>query len=106
MSVSTSRPPAADDATLARADRLVRALLDEALGLGDAATMSPAAPLLGALPDLDSMAITAIIAGIEERCGILIDDGDITAETFATLASLRDFVAERIDDGVDAQPLG
>lgn len=94
--------------TREQADATVRILLDEALGLGDMArALEASSPLLGALPELDSMAIMSVIAGIEQHCGIVIDDGEVTAETFATFGSLRDFVAARLDvDGVDAQPLG
>jgi len=95
----------------ARADALLRALLDETIGLaGGAAALDDDSPLLGALPELDSMGVAAMIAAIEDATGVPVDDGDITADTFATFASLRGFVAGQLEngtaanDGIDPQP--
>jgi acyl carrier protein len=73
------------------------ALLDEALSLeGRAASFVPGTPLLGALPELDSMAVVKLITALEERFGIQIDDDDIDGATFATVESLADFVTGRL----------
>jgi acyl carrier protein len=75
----------------------VRAVLRDTLQLGargDRLTRSTA--LLGSLPELDSMAVITVIAALEERFGILVDDDDISAETFATLGSLADFVDQKL----------
>lgn len=73
------------------------ALLDETLCLeGRAATFVPGTPLLGAIPELDSMAVVKLITALEERFGIQIDDDDIDGATFATVESLMDFVAGRL----------
>jgi hypothetical protein len=45
-------------------------------------------PLLGSLPELDSMAVVTLIGALEEHFGIMVDDDDISASTFATLGSL------------------
>ncbi|GAA0442456.1 hypothetical protein Aca07nite_63300 [Actinoplanes capillaceus] len=74
----------------------VRALLVSVLGIEDrAATLDAATPLLGSLPELDSMAVLEIVAGIEERFGISVDDDEVTAELFETLGSLAAFVDEK-----------
>lgn len=71
----------------------VRQLLAEVLELGDrAAALDASTPLLGNLPELDSMAVVAVITEIEERFGVVIEDDDIDAETFETLGSLATFV--------------
>jgi acyl carrier protein len=71
-------------------------VLDEVLGLnGRAAAFSPGTHLLGAIPELDSMAVLALITGLEERFGIVIDDDDVTGETFATVGTLADFIGAR-----------
>ena len=57
-------------------------------------------PLLGALPELDSMAVVALITSCEERLGISIDDDEIDGSTFATLGSLADFVAAKLQPQV------
>nr|WP_251140565.1 acyl carrier protein [Rhodoferax sp. U11-2br] len=53
-------------------------------------------PLLGAVPELDSMAVLGIITGLEERFGFVIHDDDIDSAIFATLGSLSDFVAAKL----------
>ena len=72
-------------------------VLDEVLGLGGrASSFTAATPLLGAVPELDSMAVVALIAGLEDRFGILVDDDDIDGATFASVGSLVDFVNGKV----------
>jgi acyl carrier protein len=72
----------------------VKATLIDVLSLGDAGQRLTAdSPLLGSLPELDSMAVVSLIGALEERFDIAIDDDDISASTFETLGSLADFVA-------------
>lgn len=49
-------------------------------------------PLLGAVPELDSMAVVGILAAIEESTGITIADDEISADAFATFGTLAAFV--------------
>ncbi len=75
----------------------VRQLLDQVLQLGGrAASLQSDSPLLGALPELDSMAVVNIIASLEEHFGIAVLDDDINADTFATLGSLVAFVDSKL----------
>jgi acyl carrier protein len=75
----------------------VRTLLDRALGLGGRAERFGAdTPLLGSLPELDSMAVVTLITTIEEHYGIVVDDDEVEAETFETLGSLTDFVDRKL----------
>lgn len=72
-------------------------LLDELLGLGGrAASFTRDTALLGALPELDSMAVVALLGGLEERFGLVVDDDDIEGATFATVGTLVDFVNARV----------
>ncbi len=72
-------------------------LLDEALSLGGrAAAFDASTPLLGAIPELDSMAVVTLITGMEERFGIMVDDDDIDGQTFASVGSLTDFIAAKL----------
>jgi acyl carrier protein len=74
----------------------VKTLLTDVLNLGAAGqSLSAASPLLGAIPELDSMAVVNLIAALEDRFGIAIDDDDISASTFETVGSLADFVAQK-----------
>lgn len=75
---------------------IVRAL-DDSLGLhGRLANASRNTPLLGAIPELDSMAVVTLIATIEEQFGVIVDDDDIDGATFATLGSLSDYVSRKV----------
>ncbi len=71
----------------------IKTILTDVLSLGDAGRQLGAdSPLLGALPELDSMAVISLIAALEENFDIAIDDDDISASTFSTLGSLAAFV--------------
>lgn len=52
--------------------------------------------LLGAIPELDSMAVVTLITSLEEQLGIVVDDDDIDGSTFATVGSLADFVGDKL----------
>lgn len=72
-------------------------VLDEILSLnGRAAAFSEETPLLGAIPELDSMAVVALITTIEERFGVVVDDDEIDGSTFATVGSLIDFMRGKL----------
>lgn len=51
--------------------------------------------LLGNIPELDSMAVAMLITALEDHFGFIIDDDDISAETFETFGSLCDFVIKK-----------
>lgn len=51
--------------------------------------------LLGAIPEIDSMAVIAILTGIEEAFGFDIADDEVSADLFETFGSLRRFVESR-----------
>lgn len=53
-------------------------------------------PLLGGLPEFDSMAVVSILTRVEEDYGVIIDDDEVTAENFETLGSLLDFVNSKV----------
>lgn len=75
----------------------VRSLLGRSLQLGTRTeTLTAHSALLGALPELDSMAVVVILTTLEEHYGFVIDDDEISADTFATLGSLAHFVAQKL----------
>lgn len=79
-------------------EQQVLRILDEVLSLGGrSASFDRATPLLGAIPELDSMAVVSLITAFEERLGIEIDDDDIDASLFASVGSLADFVSGRVN---------
>jgi acyl carrier protein len=74
----------------------VKAILIDVLSLGEAGQRLQAdSPLLGSLPELDSMAVISLIGALEEHFGIEVADDDISASTFETLGSLAAFVARK-----------
>ncbi|MHA1113157.1 MAG: acyl carrier protein [Alphaproteobacteria bacterium] len=74
----------------------MKSLLGQALQLGGRANeLEASSRLLGGLPELDSFAVVTVIAALEERFDIRVHDEEITAETFASVASLSDFVERK-----------
>ncbi len=72
-------------------------LLDEVLSLkGRAQSFTDTTPLLGSVPELDSMAVVAVITALEERLGLSVDDDEISGATFATLGTLVEFVSGKL----------
>ncbi len=75
----------------------VARILDDVLSLdGRGNTFTRQTALLGAIPELDSMAVVTLITTLEERMGIVVDDDDIDGDTFASVGSLADFVALKL----------
>ena len=78
-------------------DNEVRAILRDVLSLGERADrFVKDSVLLGAVPELDSMAVVGVIAALEDRFGLTVDDDEISGATFGTFGSLVDFVASKV----------
>lgn len=74
----------------------VKSLLDEVLSLGGRAQLfAEDTPLLGGIPEFDSMAVVSLITAMEDRFGIIVDDDEIDGSTFATVGSLAAFIAAK-----------
>ncbi len=74
----------------------VKQILIDVLHLGPAgAALAPESPLLGAIPELDSMAVINLITALETHFGITVEDDEISAATFDTLGGLAAFVAAK-----------
>ena len=73
-------------------------LLAEVLSLSSeqSAELNKDTGLLGEIPEFDSMAVVSVITSIEEIFEIEIDDDDISAETFETVASLVDYIENKL----------
>ena len=75
----------------------VKKILDASLQLGARVeSFTESTRLLGSIPELDSMAVVTIITAIEEHFRFVVDDDEISADTFATLGSLCDFVDKKL----------
>jgi acyl carrier protein len=75
----------------------VKNILGDTLQIGDRILdFDRATPLLGSIPEFDSMVVVSVITGIEEHFGVTVEDDDVSADTFATLGTLADFVDQKI----------
>ncbi len=83
--------------------REVVQVLDDVLSLkGRSASFTRDTHLLGAIPELDSMAVVTLITTLEERFGICVDDDDIDGDTFSTVGALTDFVSSKLSSPAGA----
>lgn len=75
-------------------------IITSALQLGDEyAGLAAESPLLGAIPEFDSMAVVTILTALEETYDFYIEDDEIDAETFETVGTLVEFVKRKLKDG-------
>lgn len=75
----------------------IRQIIGEVLQLGDRAdALTEATPLLGNIPEFDSMAVVSVIGALEDNYGIVVEDDDISGETFETVGNLIDFVNSKL----------
>ena len=74
----------------------VRRVLDEVLSLGGRSTsFQRETHLLGAVPELDSMAVASLLTELEDRLGITIDDDEVDGELIETFGSLVAFAVRK-----------
>lgn len=75
----------------------IRGILRQTLSLGDrAAQLAEGSKLLGALPELDSMAVVSVLTALEEHFGIAFEDDEIDAAAFSTFGALSALVVSKI----------
>ena len=73
--------------------REVVAIVDRVLDMrGRGAALTASSPLLGHVPELDSMAVATLITSLEERFGFTIADDEIDGSAFQTIGTLVEFV--------------
>jgi acyl carrier protein len=75
----------------------IKLLLAETLQLDEAQNWQAETPMLGVIAEFDSMAVVSLLTQLEENYGIMIEHDEISADVFATLGSLIEFVAEKVD---------
>lgn len=79
-------------------EKFLATLLDDVLNLqGRAHEFHEKTALAGALPELDSIGVVAVLTALEDRLGVAVEDGEIDGSVFATFGSLRDFVQRKLD---------
>ena len=73
----------------------VRTIVSDTLGLRGH-RLDARSALLGSVPELDSMAVLSLITALENHFGFAVDDDEIGASHFATLATLTAFVDAKL----------
>ena len=63
---------------------------------GTSVVLTADTALLGSVAELDSMAVVSILTALEERFGFAIDDDEVDGRTFASVASLTQFVERKL----------
>lgn len=77
----------------------LRAILRDVLGLSEsrAAAIDADTPLFGAMPELDSMAVAGLLAEIEDRLHIVIEDDEMGGDMLETFGQLASFARAKRD---------
>lgn len=71
--------------------------MDRTLNLeGRSASFSNDTALIGALPELDSMGVVALLTAFEEQFGFSVEDDEIDGSIFQTLGTLLSFVEAKL----------
>ena len=72
-------------------------LLDSTLNLGGRGLgFVDETPLMGAVPELDSMGVVSLLTAFEERMGISVDDDEIDGSIFQNFGTLLAFVEGKL----------
>ena len=78
-------------------DTVIR-ILSATLQLGDRSrSMERNTPLMGSIPEFDSMAVVGVLTALEDHYGFAIEDDEISGEVFETVGSLVDFVSLKLE---------
>ena len=76
---------------------VIRRIVGDALQLGSRTEiMERDTPLVGNIPELDSMAVVSVITALEEHFCFIVDDDDDVSQAFHTLGSLTKYVEAKI----------
>lgn len=79
-------------------NKFVKDILQQSLHLDKQTSnlFEASTPLLGNLPELDSIGVVSIITMLEDQLGCSIDDDEINADIFETFGSLMSFVENKL----------
>src|SRR5690606_2820806 len=76
----------------------IREILRRTLQLGARADqLTAGSPLLGVVPEFDSMAVVTVLTMVEEEFGITIDDDEVSADVFQSVGTLAEFVDRKVN---------
>ena len=72
-------------------------ILRDTLQLGArASALKPESPLLGGIPEFDSMAVVTVLTTLEDELGIAVDDDELSADVFRTVGTLTEYVEQKL----------
>lgn len=75
----------------------IKRILKDTLVLGDEVdALGANSPLLGAIPELDSVGVVSVLTALEDEYDIVVEDDEISAAVFKTLGTLTEFLQEKI----------
>ena len=75
----------------------LRGILESAVGKRALPeSLNDASELLGAIPELDSMAVLGVLTQIQDDFGVQIDDDEVSADLFTTFGDLKRFVEAKL----------
>lgn len=75
----------------------IKQILRDTLQLGARADeLTSDSPLLGAVPEFDSMAVVTVLTMVEEEFGITVDDDEVSADIFESVGTLARFVEGKV----------
>ncbi|MDE0951341.1 MAG: phosphopantetheine-binding protein [Halioglobus sp.] len=78
-------------------DQSIKRILRDTLVLGDEVeSLEATSPLLGAIPELDSVGVISVLTALEEEYDIVVEDDEISAAVFNTLGTLTEFLEEKV----------
>ena len=79
-------------------DTIMRGVLVDVLGLSPARAdaLDSDSGLFGTLPELDSMAVANLLAELEDRLGIIIEDDELDGEMLESFGSLTRFLEAKV----------
>lgn len=81
----------------------IKHIVGDTLGLGARSEkLTASTPLLGHLPEMDSLAVVQLAMAIERKFDLAIPDEDFGGELFATVGSLVAYVEARVTQTLTA----
>ncbi len=75
----------------------LKQIVGEVLQLGQRVVdFDDSTPLLGSIPEFDSMAVVSVITALEDNYGVILEDDEISADIFETLGALHRFINDKV----------
>lgn len=77
-------------------EQRVIGILRAALALDERQVLVADTALLGALPELDSLALVTLLQALESEFDLAVEDDEVSAALFESVGSLSSFVARKL----------